>query len=373
MQRRQFLSSLLATGASAAGWSLVLPEAVRPRRMREGLLAGALRRWEGGRDDRWLRASNPEWDLMARTFTVLALVDVALAEPGRAERHAQAIDRILEDTLEATRSRGDLHWLLPYGRGGGWRGDGRSLFVEGELALMLGARRVLGGDRWTGAFRERAEASRALMDDGPVGCGESYPDEGWTFCNAAARLALGLGEILDGTPAMTEAWAERALPALTDPRTGMLVSSFTWDGVTRDGPEGSTLWMAATFLQPVLPALAAEQYALARTHLGRSLLGFGWGKEWADGGHVDIDSGPIVPLVEASAGSSGHAVVASRLFGDAAFHDALVASLGLAAFPTRDGDALTFAAGNAVGDAVLLFATTVGPLWGRIREGLCSA
>ncbi|MFT4628741.1 MAG: hypothetical protein ACI8PZ_007437 [Myxococcota bacterium] len=368
MNRRHLLRSLLATGVAAAGWSATLPTLVRPRGLRDGLLAAALARWQGPRDDRILRASNPEWDLMARTFTVLALCDLALAEPERRAAHAAVLDRILEDTLQVVDSRGHEHYLLSYGAGGGWRGRPRSLFVDGELALMLGARRMLGGDRWAPEFREHAAVSRALMDAGPIGCGESYPDECWTFCNAAARVALALGEALDGTPADTAGWAARAIPALTEPTTGLLVSSFAYDGTVADGPEGSTVWMAATFLQPVLPALAADQYRRAREHLGRTALGFGWGREWPADGRIDVDSGPIVPLVEASAGSSGHAVVASRAFGDAAFHDALVASLGLAAFPTRQDDGLTFAAGNAVGDAVLLFATTVGPLWAAIQE-----
>ena len=107
---------------------------------------------------------------------------------------------------------------------------------------------------------------------------------------------------------------------------------------------------------------------LARAHLGRTLLGFGWAREWPDTweGPQDIDSGAVVPVLQAAPGASGHALVAARSFGDEAFHASLLASLELAAFPTWEGDQLAYAASNAVGDAVLLYGLTAGPVWDRV-------
>jgi hypothetical protein len=72
----------------------------------------------------------------------------------------------------------------------------------------------------------------------------------------------------------------------------------------------------------------------------------------------DVDSGAIIPLIDASAGSSGLALVAASAFEDEEWLDGLLRSLELAGF--RDGG--RYLASNAVGDAVLLYALTNGPL-----------
>jgi len=45
---------------------------------------------------------------------------------------------------------------------------------------------------------------------------------------------------------------------------------------------------------------------------------------------------------------------------------ALLSSLNLAAFPTREGDARAYLAGNQVADAVFLYALVQGPLWDAV-------
>ena len=62
------------------------------------------------------------------------------------------------------------------------------------------------------------------------------------------------------------------------------------------------------------------------------------------------------------------ALVGARAFGDAAYTKQLVATLDLAAFPAKEGGGLRFAASNAVGDAVMLYALTLGPMWERARR-----
>jgi len=70
-------------------------------------------------------------------------------------------------------------------------------------------------------------------------------------------------------------------------------------------------------------------------------------------------------VLGASAGSSGLALVAARSFGDDDFASGLIASLGIGGFPIEDETGLRFAAGNALADAVLLYALVNGPLWER--------
>lgn len=243
--------------------------------------------------------------------------------------------------------------------------------MDGEIALMMGVRRLVSErEDWKAPFAERVRVMEARMRQSPVLCAESYPDECWTFCNAAALASMRVSDVLDGTDhrALFKEWVATAKARLTDPATGILVSSFTLEGRTKDGPEGSSIWFASHFLRIVDPAFAGDQYARARKELARGALGFSWAREWPASwqGPMDVDSGPVVPILEASAGSSGTAFVAASSFEDGAFFDGLLASLELAAFPIREGSRLHYAASNQVGDATLLYSLVLGPLWRKI-------
>ena len=82
----------------------------------------------------------------------------------------------------------------------------------------------------------------------------------------------------------------------------------------------------------------------------------------------DVDSGPIVPLVEASAGSSGLAFLGAGAFNDREYFQELLTSLNYGGFPTEKNGSLSYQASNQVGDSVLLYSMVVGPLWKRINE-----
>jgi len=318
-----------------------------------------------------MRRTCAEWDLMARTFTVLAAVNMALRDPPRTARYRALVDTILDDTLRLEEHHGFVHFLLPYGRNGGWRAEpARSVFVDGEVALMLAARRTLGD---TPALRDRMRARLETfvprMTAATMCSGESYPNECWTFCNTVALAATRLADALDGSDhrALRNAWLTMARARLIDPTTGMLVSSYSLDGHVGDGPEGSSIFMAAHDLLLLDPALARDQYRRARRTLGRTVLGFGYAQEWPDRrARDDVDSGPTVPGLAANAGASGLAVLGAAAFGDTAYLGALLASLNMAAFPAHDSaGGVSFQASNPVGDAVVLYALVQGPLWQR--------
>jgi len=369
----------LLFGASAADLRRDGPPSERVRAMAERHLVlwedPALRAVELAR----MRAANGEWDFMGRTFVVLGLASLALRDPAARARCLAVVDRIVLDTLEVERERGMYHFLMPYAHARPWVGKPpRSLFVDGEIALMLAARQLLDPDPDLATLlAARASTVRAQMEAGPVLCGESYPDECWMFCNAAAVAALVLSEAAGGAPQREFAvrWLETVRGALTHDETGLLVSSFGWSGDARDGPEGSSIFMVAHCLQLVDPDFARDQYERARDQLGRTLLGFGWAREWPDSwrGRWDIDSGPIVPLLDASAAASGLALLGAGAFGDDRYLDALVGSLDLAAFPVREEGRLRYAASNQVGDAVALYALVCGPLWDEARRRLGAA
>jgi hypothetical protein len=345
----------------------------------EPLVARFLHDWErprrfGAEEEAELERANPEWVLMSRMFTALAFANVAARDPDTRTRYIDAIERIVKLTIaEAERGDGPYPFLLPYAKRKPYLDPtGRSLFVDGEIALMLAAlenvdRRpkasrdpALDAEVWVTRVREQIERGPALL-------GESYPNEAWIFCNTAALAAIRLHDVATGArhahDDLFARWVENARANLVDKRTGLLVSATHYDGVAWQGPEGSTIWFAAEMLLLVDESFAREQYALARKELGRSFLGFAWSREWsaAEPARDDIDSGPTVPFVGANAGASGLAIGGAKAFGDKPFLEGLLASLQLTGFP-MDGRS-RYAAGNLMADAAFAYGTTTGPLW----------
>ena len=321
-----------------------------------------------------MRSNNPEWDLMGRTFTVLALANLALREPEGRARNLAVMDRISDDTLEARAEHGPEHFLLPYWRRAPYAAPPRRvLFVEGEIATMLGARQLVEERPALRAhLRDQVRRVIAQMEEGPMVSGETYPDECWTVDNAFGLVAIRLADAAQGEDhsALLARWVANARERLVDPLTGMLVSEFTWDGQHNDGPEGSSIFLVAHLLQVVDEGFARDQYSRARHLLGVDVAGFAYAREWpASWPNVDdVDSGPTIPIAGANAGASGLAVVAAAAFGDDAFLRGLLASLDFAAFPITDDRGLRYGASNQVGDAVLLYALVQGPLWERLSS-----
>jgi hypothetical protein len=345
------------------------PEAVaRPLARRQ------LELWERGGPEledslRALRRENPEWDLMARTFAVLAFANLALRDGD--DRYLAAIDAIVDRTLRELEQHGTHHFLLAYSRDRPFVDrEARSLFVDGELALMLAARELV-KPRRPALAREWADRARAQIERSPVLLGESYPDEVWLFCNAVALAAVRLHDASEGArdrhAGLFARWVASAKATVVDRETGLLVAKTDAAGQPLEGPEGSTLWLVAAMLRVVDDDFARDQYTRARAALGDRAAGFAWAREWPASwpGGDDIDSGPTIPIVEASAGSSGLALVGAQTFGDNTFARELLATLQLAAFPV-DGGA-SYAAGNQLADAVILYALVAGPLWERAR------
>jgi hypothetical protein len=319
-----------------------------------------------------MRTVNPEWDYMSRTFTVLGLANRALDHESERAAALVAIDRIIEKTIEE--SHDQERFLLPYARGKSFVDpSARSVFVDGELLQMIAARELVAPrPDWDSEAGELAAAIEVAMRNSPTLSAESYPNECWTFCNTTALAAMTMLDRARGDhahAALANDWVLRAKSQLVDARTGLLVSAFTRDGRVLDGPEGSSIWMSAANLLFVDDAFARDQWARARRELGVTLLGFGWAREWprGDAARPDVDSGPIIPLLDASAGSSGLAVLGASAFGDDAYRDALLASLELAAMPRDDGSGRRYLASNRVGDAVLFDALSFGPLLRMVK------
>ncbi|HEY8075425.1 MAG TPA: hypothetical protein VIF62_14975 [Labilithrix sp.] len=362
--RRPPLAVLLI--AAAAIWlpSLHLFYDADRTRIADGLATRRTRETEP------MRRVNPEWDFMARTYTVLALANRALVRPDERPRDLAAIDAVIDETLGDDDHFGAEFFLLPYARERRFLDpETHSLFVDGEIIMMIAARELVAPrEGMLPIARKRAERVRRTMERSPSLSAESYPDDCWTFCNTTALAALAMLDRVDGTDhaPLARAWVAYAREHLVDRDTGILVSRYGYDGRVFEGPEGSTIWMSAHNLLVVDEDFARDQYARARRELGASFLGFGWAREWPRSApeRPDVDSGPIVPFLGASAGSSGLALLGASAFGDDAWLSQLLASLELAAYP----DGAKFQASNDVGDAVLFYALSYGPLFARVRE-----
>jgi hypothetical protein len=222
--------------------------------------------------------------------------------------------------------------------------------------------------RWTDELAERIDR---VEDDLALGYVESYPDEGWMFCHSMALAAVALSDHVTGEDhsQLLDGWVAMARQTLVHPDSGLLVSSFRTDGSWLDGPEGSSVFLTATNLMLVDPQFAEAQYTLARDELGGSVMGMAYAREWPDSwtGPRDVDSGPLVPVIDASPSSSGFALLASAAFEDEDWHAELERALGAADAVIAVDPVMAAMADNAVGDAVLLYAASFGPLWQKVQ------
>lgn len=320
-----------------------------------------------------MRLSNPEWDFMGRTFLVLSLANMCLRDPEGKTAYLPVIDQIIADTERLLAEEGNLYFLMEYARRGRFvQKPPRSVFIDGEVALMIASRRFVEEKDYAEPLSARVECMVQRMKASPVLSCESYPDECWMFCNIVAAATIKMHDVLDGTDhtAFLREWLATVKEKLTHPETGLLWSSYGYAGYPIDGPEGSTIWMAAHCLQIVDEAFAEDQYRRACRELRASWLGFAWAREWPESwkGPADVDSGPIIPFFEISAGSSGMAFLGAASFHDDAYYNALVTTLKFSALPVERDGQLKFCASNQVGDAVLLYSTVMGPLWEEVRR-----
>jgi hypothetical protein len=350
------------------------PAGLSPRA--KELVAHQLRAWTDpalrDRELRKMRASNAEWDFMGRGFLVWSLANMGLRDPARKPACLETMDQVIDETLRLEKQEGMCFFLMPYARARPYVVQpAHSLFLDGEIALMLASRQLLEekleykpllADRVKGIIQRFKQSQHLVL--------ESYPDECWMFDHIVALDAIRLADTLDGADhsELVRDWLAMAKQKLIHRESGLLVSSFTADGVHLDGPEGSSLWMVVHGLQLLDEDFARDQYRRARKELGEITLGFGYAHEWPASweGRADIDSGPVIPVFNISAGSSGMAFIAASAFQDEKFLSSLAATLEFAAFPSRKAGGLKYCASNQVGDAALLYAATLGPLWKKV-------
>jgi len=387
--RRQILAGLAALGIATAIWlpcaHLFFVQKESRYRSASGLppkaralAARHLQLWTDPalrtRELERMRHSNAEWDFMGRSFLVWSLAEMSLREPAAKTTYLAVMDQIIAETLRLEQERGLYFFLMPYAKERPFlQKPERSLFLDSEIALMLAVRRTVEEKpEYRPLLAVRVETMLERMRRSKALAAESYPDECWLFDHAVALAAIRVADALDGTDhsAFLREWVAKARQNLIHPATGLLVSSFTTRGTPLDGPEGSSIWLAAHCLRLVDEDFARDQYRRARKELGRTLGGFAWSREWPVSwqGPMDVDSGAVIPVLDVGAGASGLAFIGASSFGDADYLAPLHATLDYAAFPKRKEGRLKYCASNQVGDAVLLYACVLGPIWDKVKE-----
>ena len=322
-----------------------------------------------------MRVSNAEWDFMGRSYLVWSLANMSLRDPASKPLYLRTMDQIIDETLQLEKQEGMYFFLMPYAKDRPYLAQpAHSLFLDGEIALMLASRRMVEEKtEYKPLLTERVNAIVGRFQKSPKLLLESYPDECWMFDHCVALDAIKMADCLDGSDhsELIRDWIAMAKQKLVDPKSGILISSFEADGTPMAGPEGSSIWMVAHSLQLLDEDFARDQYQRARKELGAITLGFGYAHEWPETwkGEDNIDSGPIIPVFDVSAGSSGMAFIGASSFGDDKYLASLAATLDFAGFPLRTGGRLKYCASNQVGDAALLYAATLGPLWEKVKTG----
>jgi len=322
-----------------------------------------------------MRVSNAEWDFMGRSYLVWSLANMSLRDPASKPLYLRTMDQIIDETLQLEKQEGMYFFLMPYAKDRPYLAQpAHSLFLDGEIALMLASRRMVEEKtEYKPLLTERVNAIVERFEKSPKLLLESYPDECWMFDHCVALDAIKMADCLDGSDhsELIRDWIAMAKQKLVDPKSGILISSFEADGTPMAGPEGSSIWMVAHSLQLLDEDFARDQYQRARKELGAITLGFGYAHEWPETwkGEANIDSGPIIPVFDVSAGSSGMAFIGASSFGDDKYLASLAATLDFAGFPLRTGGRLKYCASNQVGDAALLYAATLGPLWEKVKTG----
>lgn len=321
-----------------------------------------------------MRSRNAEWDFMGRCFFVWSLANMGLRDPEMIPTLLPVMDSIIDETVKLEKQYGMHFFLMPYAKLIPFIVDPpRSIFIDGEISLMLALRRLVQEKpEYKEQLQERIKAMEKQMQGGGALCAESYPDECWLFCNSIGLAAMKVADYLDGTDhsQFFQDWVKNAKENLLDKKTGILVSAFDLSGkIVSDGPEGSTIWLVTHCLKIIDPEFAKDQYWKARKQLKADFGGFGYAYEWPGGvGRDDVDSGPIIPLLNLSAGSTGLAFIGAASFNDREFLSQLYKALELGAFPVKTKHGIRYCASNAVGDSVLLYSMTQGPAWEKVMS-----
>jgi hypothetical protein len=322
------------------------------------------------REDTATRAQHPEnryageWALVTHQMAALGLGQVVLANPQWKGDYGPSL------RLAALRS------FLPEMRDFGtraWHGEDALKSLDGNhghaylgySALAVGMARLVDPagfpsdvaaqhDLLIAAYERRLLAS-------PTALIETYPQEAYPTDVAAVAAAIAMHGRATGVShvQVLSHWVRQMRAVHIDPASGFVHQRMSVTGVPRDVPRGSGTGLAAYYAGFVDRALAMELAAALLAH-ERSWFGFGGVAEFdAQGGHGDIDSGPVVLGVSVAA--TGFSLGPFRAYGHRDAFTSLFRTTTLFGLPTQSGGRFFFRTGGPIGNALLLAMLTSGP------------
>lgn len=238
----------------------------------------------------------------------------------------------------------------------------------GHLDLVLGCRKLLGGDARHDALHAAisdAIARRILAS--PYRHFESYPGEVYTMDNLVAAAALVVFDHVRGSnehAASVEAWLAKER-TLLEPASGLLV--FGLDdrtGAPLERGRGSAAGWASFFLPIIDRDFAHEQFLAERRTLVGRLGPFAGVREYAkddpQAGFGDIDSGPVLVW---GVSATGFSIAGAKREGDAALLSGLLSLAEAFGVSIDSNGERRYLAAPLLGDAILLAMKTARPWW----------
>jgi hypothetical protein len=236
-------------------------------------------------------------------------------------------------------------------------GPGEGHAYLGYINLALGMLRAVDPATPYAALNYRlTEALAERLDRSPTGLIETYPGETWPPDVAAVAGSIGLHAAVTGVDrrALLARWSRR-FEACALHSSGYLVQRVKTGGCKPlDAPRGSGTAIASYFLSFADERLSRRLYDTLRTGGRVCALGFCGIREYAPGfqGKGDVDAGPM--MMGVSVGATGFTLGAARAHGDRDLYRQLYRSAHLAGVPVGVGGGTRFAAGGALGNALLL-------------------
>ena len=244
-------------------------------------------------------------------------------------------------------------------------GDSGHAAYLGYMNLALSLHRLLEphsrfaalNDAISAALQRRVQASAS-------GLIETFPGATFPIDNLAVigSISVHARATQRPAPAFLPHWIARIRRSQIDPRTGLLIQAAdALSGSARDRPRGSGTALGAFFASFTDPSLARDLHRALRQQLAWAPLGLGVVREYApaDPGAGDIDSGPIVLGLSASA--SGFSLGSARAAGDRDHFREVFRTADLFGGLRRRAELQTFVAGGPLGNAILLAMVSAGP------------
>ena len=303
-----------------------------------------------------------EWRTVTEQMTALGLGQLVIERPERRAAYLPAIARSVERLQsENVSAFGQDAW--------GRRGfddleSDRGHAYLGYANMAFGMLRLLDPGASIGPLHDRVTLALARrLEKAPHAVIETYPGESYPADVAAVAASIALHDRAAGPrhQPLLERWSRAFLERYVDASSGLLYQSVDAESGRALGPARASGTAIAVYFLSFVDDGAAKRLFGALSRQRASFMGFGGIREYPSGagGAGDIDSGPLIFGVSASA--SAFALSGARLYGDENLMIELLRTASLAGIPLESSGRLRFASGGALGNAIVLAMLTARP------------